>query len=1363
MRFLLIAAVLVLALPAAAAKLPLAPDSPFRLYSVAEGLNQKAVHALAQDRDGFLWIATFGGLNRFDGQTFESLTTRDGLRQNLIQALTIDSENRLWAGDAGGGLTLIESGEVVRTFDPDPDVRGVVRGIAVLGDTLYVGSQPGGVRALSISNMEQGFRRVPNAPDEIYALESAGSDSLYAVSPDGLFHLTAGRNRFELIRGDVSAVAVGGQGNVAVGTESGRVGWLRSGRIEWLRKRYDESVSGLVVEDGAISWVFLSEGGLVAYGSERIENTLSLRGAASPMRDQDGVLWLPTRRGLARYLGPRFSHYSVEVDGQSVEIFSIQPGTHGDFWLGSNRGLLHLGSDSSITNVSDTLGIERREVRDIRISSDEKTLWFGQVQGATYGIDLSARRITKASVRKVGGDDALTLSLTLDHRNRVWRGTFLGQLTMLDPITGEVRLYDLGKGASVYSLDMADDNYLWFGVNFAGIYRIDTSDPNAEPELMVAEADAQQEYYTHVVAEGAGDKGTVWFAGIKGSVFKLQNGELTNILSRTVDEMTVYSIQPLPDSTIVVATSRGVYRYSEKSGMLEHYGALDGFVALEAKVHATYFDGDKELLIGTASGFTAMDVSLPFDGVAVPKAQITRREVDSAVIGKNGMDESKLKFDQVLIEFTAVSTRRPNGIEYSYRLTGHDSSWSRAAKTKSITYSNLPPGPYAFSVRARLPGGIWSTPSVWSFTVPTPLWRQPWFIASVVAGTLALGGFLVHLRLRSIARINQRLREQVAERTRSLEEGRRELQATNNQLSSEIQERKKSDALRAEVETRFHQAYQNSPMGMALVDPHGLVYDVNPRMQTLFWPDYRPNRKVPLLSIVNVDDRARFEAFLGNYSADSGSSTSMEVSCRSHDGTLLRIDFHPSAIRDHEGRLQYIVLLAHDVTESRAMTDQLEYQARFDELTGLVNRRAFSERLNSLARHPRKKRNTYLMFLDLDQFKVVNDTCGHAAGDELLCMVADTLRGCVREHDTVARLGGDEFALIITGCTEAQATERAERIRAKIQNIEFLWDNEVFRVGASIGVVPIGTGSADLNELQQLADAACYAAKDAGRNRVHMVTSTEDAAHERRGEMRWVQRLNQAIDTGSFELFGQRIQALGEQERDAERIEILLRMRDRKSNRLIPPGAFLPAAERFGLQGRLDLWVVNQMIDCLEEGLAKDGDNLEYWVNLSGASVGDPQISRALIQRIESANLRPGSLNFEITETAVIRKIGEAKQFIESLRNMGCRFALDDFGSGLSSFGYLKQLSVDFLKVDGQFVRDINVDPTGRIFVKSIIDIAHTLGMAVIVEFVENEEILEIVKELGSDYAQGFHVHRPEPIAKMTSGVTGASALKNQS
>ena len=1344
----------------AAADLQAPADSPIRLYSVADGLNQKTVLSVVQDHDGFLWVATFGGLNRFDGQRFESYTTANGLRENLIQSLLIDSRNRVWAGDTAGGLTLLENGKVTRTFEPVGGSRGVARSILELGNTLYVGVQPGGLRQLDLNDLDAGLQVVPDAPDEVLVIAAQGTGELYLQTPGGELRLSPLLTpAFELYDENVSGIVGTRSGFIAVGDRNGHVGRITETGLVWTDRVYPGAVWSFAIRGDVIEWVTLTEIGMVPFDDPQATPILPTSGSAPPLYDQDGVLWVPIRGGLARYLGDRFTHFSLQVGNVRPEVFAILPGVAGDYWFGSSIGLLHVDAEGVLTNVSDELNVDRREVRDLVFSKDQQTLWAAQVQGPMFGIDVTGPRLSA----EIGDEASLTVSLSVDQQGAVWSGSYLGTLTRRDAQTGDTREYQLGNGAAIYAMDLADDGMLWFGANYKGIYRLDTNDPNAQPEQVMTVDALGQDFFTQIVSQGEGDATELWFTSISGGVFYWSNDQFRRVLQgAALSDQTVYSIQPLPDDTLVLATSRGVYRYDPGVNQLEQYTALDGFTEIEAKVHANYFDGEKTLWIGTTGGVTKMDVSRPMEGVAIPKPMLTKRLVDDVEL--NGNNTRAMASDgKVQIEFTAISTRRPGGIEYSYKLYGQDDDWSKPSTNTSIGYSSLKPGDYQFDLRARLVGGDWSAPVSWTFSVPTPFWRSAWFIAFMVVSGAGLTWSVIQLRLRAIAKTNQRLREEVAERTRSIEAGRRELEQINQQLSSEIHERKLADALRADVEARFHQAYQNSPIGMALVDTDGIVYDANPRMNALFWPDVAEADHKPLTEIVKPDDRERFTEFFDRFVANGAARHAndrphMEVDCIAENGGSRRIDFHPSAVKDPNGQLKYIVLLAQDVTDSRAMTRQLEYQANFDELTGLVNRRAFAEQLAQIADRAPGQTDAYLMFLDLDQFKIVNDTCGHAAGDALLQQVATLISSCVREGDTVARLGGDEFALIINECTQSVALQRAENVRTRIQDLEFIWDTELFRIGASIGVVPIDSAVQDLNELQQLADAACYAAKEAGRNRVHLVGGDGDAAHEHRGEMRWVQRLNHAIDHNNFRLYGQRIVSLSGGPDQPERIEVLLRMYDRAANRLIPPGAFLPAAERYGLQGRLDQWVLRNVIDVLSAQDPAEVANQEFWVNLSGATVGDASLAKDLIATVQEADLPRGAINFEITETAVIRKIDDAIELIQALRGMGCRFALDDFGSGLSSFGYLKRLNVDCLKIDGQFVRDITTDPTDRIFVKSIIDIAHTLDMRIVAEFVEDEDILQLVRTLGSDYAQGFGIHRPEPLDAM---ITLTTAIRN--
>ena len=448
-----------------------------------------------------------------------------------------------------------------------------------------------------------------------------------------------------------------------------------------------------------------------------------------------------------------------------------------------------------------------------------------------------------------------------------------------------------------------------------------------------------------------------------------------------------------------------------------------------------------------------------------------------------------------------------------------------------------------------------------------------------------------------------------------------------------------------------------------------------------------------------------------------------------------------------------------DVTESLKLTDKLEYQAMYDELTGLLNRRAFEAELTRAWEFGKEAdTKSFMMYMDLDQFKVVNDTSGHAAGDALLKQVSKVLLDSVRANDAVGRLGGDEFAIVLWKCPIDVAERIAESIRSGIESMRFHWDQETYRIGVSIGGVPVDAQMGDTGELQQLADAACYAAKEAGRNRVHIISRDQDTATLHRGQVRWVQRLRDAMDNNRFAIYGQVMQPVDTSIVEPERFEILLRLRDPKTRKLIPPGAFLPAAERYGLSLELDEWVVRSLFNALFVYQSFRAEHCCYWINLSGSSIGNERFAAFLKEMVSRSPLPPGTINFEITERAVIRNIGEAGKLMSELREMGCKFTLDDFGSGLSSFGYLKKLPVDYLKIEGTLVRDILVDDTNRIIVKSIIDIAHTLDIQTVCEHVESEEMLETVRALGTDYVQGFGVGEPFVLAPSFPGTTDAAA-----
>ncbi len=431
-------------------------------------------------------------------------------------------------------------------------------------------------------------------------------------------------------------------------------------------------------------------------------------------------------------------------------------------------------------------------------------------------------------------------------------------------------------------------------------------------------------------------------------------------------------------------------------------------------------------------------------------------------------------------------------------------------------------------------------------------------------------------------------------------------------------------------------------------------------------------------------------------------------------------------------------------------TARLAYQASHDALTGLVNRREFESRLeravNSSIHHDRIHA---LCYMDLDQFKVINDSCGHAAGDELLRQLALILKCELRDRDTLARLGGDEFGLLLENCSGEDALTVAEEFRAAVHRFRFKWDERIFAVGVSVGLVMITQESGTAANLLSAADAACYVAKNRGRNQIHLYEQRDSELARHRGEIQWVGRIHKALEDNRLRLVWQEIRPLGTRE-DGRHVEVLLRMLDEEGQEIMPM-AFIPAAERYQLMPMLDRWVIDNTLNKCAEYLAsrRPEDHCLFAINLSGASLKDQEFKRQLISRLEEMPNLGGLLCFEITETAAIGNLAVANKFILELRRLGCRFALDDFGSGLSSFSYLKNLSVDYLKIDGAFVRDMAHDEVDRAMVEAIHRIGHEVGLKTIAEFVESEQTLVLLKRIGVDYAQGNYVHAPQPLDRL--------------
>ncbi len=594
-------------------------------------------------------------------------------------------------------------------------------------------------------------------------------------------------------------------------------------------------------------------------------------------------------------------------------------------------------------------------------------------------------------------------------------------------------------------------------------------------------------------------------------------------------------------------------------------------------------------------------------------------------------------------------------------------------------------------------------------------------------------GFILLLN-KTVRRLHETLRDSIALglENASLVEG----------LEHELAERNKTEEALF-MEKELAQTTLKS-LGDAVVttDLHGHVLTLNPAGETL-------------TGVSELAARGNQFGQVFRLSAGHGGNAAMEdpvslclsqgrpVFCESHLRLLdsenretYSVAISASPIRDRSGETTGVVVVCHDVSA-------LSYAASHDALTGLVNRREFLVRLEraiasthiDLAEHA-------LCYIDLDRFKVVNDTCGHAAGDALLKELTALLQGQTRDGDTFARLGGDEFGLLLPFCPPEKAWQIADSLRAMTHDFRFHWEGRTFEIGASIGLVHIRKNSGNSAELLRAADSACYAAKAGGRNRVQIYQPDDQTISEHQQHITWVSRIQQAMDLHAFTLYCQPIQSMKSGKNGF--FEVLLRLRDGQGG-LIPPSVFLPAAERYGLMPALDRWVIRNALAKLAPLLAQD-HAARCAINLSGQSLNDERMVDFILDEIDSHRIDPASLCFEITETTATTRLGKARELAGRLKSHGCLLALDDFGSGISAFSYLKELPLDFVKIDGAFVRNIEHHPGDRAILSAIVEVARAMGKQTIIESIEQASSMECLRKLGVDFAQGYALAMPRPL-----------------
>ena len=534
-------------------------------------------------------------------------------------------------------------------------------------------------------------------------------------------------------------------------------------------------------------------------------------------------------------------------------------------------------------------------------------------------------------------------------------------------------------------------------------------------------------------------------------------------------------------------------------------------------------------------------------------------------------------------------------------------------------------------------------------------------------------------------------------------------------------------------------------------DKDGHITFMNPAAEQLTGATLASATGKPLEEIVHLVDETEQRLLSDPVRQALSSGATVNLSRRAlllsrANGSERSIEVSAAPIRDSAKQLLGAAIVLHDVTELRGLAHQMSYQATHDALTGLVNRREFERRLEEAIESGHRGDGQHVLcYLDLDRFKLVNDTSGHLAGDSMLREVAKLLRDAVRDSDTVGRLGGDEFGTLLVGCPLDKARQIADDLCRAVGDYRFVWRDRIFNIGVSVGLVEISRESGTLEELLVAADTACYVAKKQGSGRVVVYSARDEAVARHTGEIQWLQRLQSALKENRFHLYHQVIvPAHGVEGGPA--MEVLVRLRDEMGRELLPAD-FMRAAERYRLMGLVDRWVVQTTLAALGRGAIPVPANRSVAINISGQTLGDMQFLEFVVECLDSTGAAAAQVCFEITESAVVANLEQARRFVGVLHGMGCQFALDDFGSGVGSFSNLKNLPLDYLKIDGSFMRNLARDTVNQAMVTAMIKLARTLNFKVIAEQVEDTAALDAARRMGVDYLQGYAIGRPLPLA----------------